>query len=542
MKLLLLQPPIQDFYDTDIRLQPIGLAYLKATVKKFLPHVDVIIRDYHHGRGRKTVSLPDELQYLREYYRFADRSPFSTFYHFYHFGASYQLIAEEVLKEKPDLVGISSLFTPYWREVLETARAIKKKWSCPILAGGSHVSADPLHLLQYPEIDFVIRGEGERPLVEFLKIWQENGDLDTVPNLGFKKNGLPVLNEVQDNYDLDTLPLPDLTDFDPNRYSCQKKPLTFIITSRGCPHHCAFCSVHLTFGQTYRRRNVEKIMDEIRYRYQQGYRVFDFEDDNLTFYLPEMKEICRRLVQLFPPGEIACTAMNGISYLSLDSELLNLMRQAGFRELNISLVSADIDILTGHHRSAALKKYSEVVHIAHELEFRIVSYQILGLPDDTLQSMVQTMIFNSRLPVLLGVSPFYLTPRMPIAARFPPLTPEDMIRSRLTALGYQGSGHNRDDLYTLFITARIINFLKGLEFDKLRVSLNEIVCQSKNKSTRAMSALKVLGSLVNEKILYAETAAGLKPIHKFKIHLFFDLWQKLEYITTRSNCRIQLEN
>ena len=55
MKVLLIQPPVQDFYDTDVRLQPIGLCYLKAAVKKHLPDIEVIIKDYHSGHGRKTV-------------------------------------------------------------------------------------------------------------------------------------------------------------------------------------------------------------------------------------------------------------------------------------------------------------------------------------------------------------------------------------------------------------------------------------------------------------------------------------------------------
>ncbi|HXK29200.1 MAG TPA: B12-binding domain-containing radical SAM protein, partial [Candidatus Binatia bacterium] len=60
MRVVLIQPPVQDFYDTDVRLQPIGLCYLKAAVKKHLPDVEVIIKDYHGGRGRRTVAIPNE--------------------------------------------------------------------------------------------------------------------------------------------------------------------------------------------------------------------------------------------------------------------------------------------------------------------------------------------------------------------------------------------------------------------------------------------------------------------------------------------------
>ncbi len=121
MKVLLIQPPVQDFYDTDVRLQPIGLAYLKAAINQLLPDVDVSIKDYHGGCGRKTVPMPKELRYLSDYYSVADKSPFSTFHRYYHFGKSFEEIESEIAAIAPDVVGISSLFTPYYREALEVA-------------------------------------------------------------------------------------------------------------------------------------------------------------------------------------------------------------------------------------------------------------------------------------------------------------------------------------------------------------------------------------------------------------------------------------
>ncbi len=542
MKLLLLQPPIQDFYDTDIRLQPIGLAYLKAVVKQYFPQIEVIIKDYHHGWGKHTAALPAELNFLKEYYLYPDHSPFSTFHHFYHFGASYTNIANEVFQLKPDLVGISALFTPYYQQVLDTAKAIKAKWNVMVLLGGAHVSADPQQMLQQAEIDYVIRGEGEKPLVEFLKAWLSNKDFARVPNLGYKTNGHLILNEREENFTLDDLPIPDLTDLDPQQYQYKKLPLTFIITSRGCPHNCSFCSVHQTFGQHYRRRSVNNIMAEIILRYQQGYRVFDFEDDNLTFDLPEMKTLCRQLIKSFPGAAITCTAMNGISYFNLDRELLQLMRQAGFQDLNISLVSSDAGVLSENRRADGLNRYMEVVQTAQELGFRIVSYQILGLPNESLQSMIQTIILTSRLPVLLGLSPFYLTPGTPVAANFPTLTSKEMICSRSTALGYGGSEHNRDDLYTLVISGRIINFLKGLKLDDAELSLNSLFSSFKAETPRTAGTLKLLKRLIDDRILFTDTIDGPKPVKRFKVNLFFDLWQKLEYITTRSQQRIILKD
>ncbi len=460
MKVLLIQPPVRDFYDTDVRLQPIGLCYLKAAVNKHLPEVEVIIKDFHAGRGRKTVKIPQELQYLTDYYPVADKSPFSTFHQYYHFGRPFDEIETEIAAIQPDVVGISSLFTPYYREALEVAQRVKRRLNIPVVVGGSHASAVPASLLASPHVDFVIRGEGEKPFVEFLKYLNGERSIEAVPNLAYKRIGEFVLNPIEDNFPIDDLPFPDLNDFTPDNYRYATKTMTFMITSRSCPHKCSFCSVHTTFGTSYRRRSLENVLEEIEVRYRQGYRVIDFEDDNLTYYKNTFKELCRRLIARFPNREMEFVAMNGISYLSLDDELLELMSAAGFSHLNLALVSSDKAVRETTKRPHTLQSYLKVVHKAHQLGFRIVSYQILGLPNESLESMIQTLAFNARLPVLLGASPFYRTPASPIA-RGLELSERDYIRARLTAMAVETDGFRREDLYTLFATTRIINFLKG---------------------------------------------------------------------------------
>jgi radical SAM superfamily enzyme YgiQ (UPF0313 family) len=460
MKVVLVQPPVQDFYDTDVRLQPIGLCYVKAAVKKYLPDVEVVIKDYHRECGRRTVPIPNTLKYLSEYYPVADQSPFSTFHQYYHFGRSFDDIENDVAALKPDVVGISSLFTPYYRESLELARRVKKRLNVPVVMGGSHASAVPESLLSSPDVDYVIRGEGEKAFVDFLQFLEGRKTIDAVPGLAYKQDGRFCFNPVGENFPTDEMPFPDLDDFASSRYALAGKPMTFMITSRSCPHKCSFCSVHTTFGEKYRLRPLENVLEEIELRYEQGYRVIDFEDDNLTYYKTTFKELCRRLIARFPRGALELVAMNGISYLSLDEEALELMARAGFSHLNLALVSSDKTVRETTKRPHTLGAYLKVVDKAFQLGFKIVSYQILGLPNESLASMIQTLAFNARLPVLLGASPFYQTPDAPIA-RGIDFTEDDYLRSRLTAMAVETGEFNREDIYTLFVTTRIINFLKG---------------------------------------------------------------------------------
>jgi radical SAM superfamily enzyme YgiQ (UPF0313 family) len=513
VKLVLVQPPIEDFYDTDVRLQPIGLAYLAGAVGEHLPEVKVEILDFHHGWGRRSVRLPRELSYLREYYPHHDESPFSTFHHYYRFGASDAEMAR-VLKEKnPDVVGISSLFTPYYREALGVARLAKEHTGALVVMGGSHVSADPQSVLREPAVDFVVTGEGEGALVALLRA------------VAAGATAARWFNQGASSEPIEMLPLPDLRSLRPESYRLRGRPMVFLVTSRSCPHRCSFCSVHATFGSRYRRVSVPRVLEEMKLRYREGYRVFDFEDDNLTYYKDEMKELCREIQKEFPLGDVELVAMNGISYLSLDAELLQLMKEAGFTRLNLALVSSDTSVLETTKRPHTVAKYLEVVEAAHRLGFEITSYQILGLPFEPLASMVQTLVFAARLPVLLGASPFYLTPGSPIQRQLGVTFSEaDYVRARLTAMAWEGRDFTRDDVYTLFITTRILNFLKS----------------DRRSSSRRALGQELLGTLLSTGTLLVASGKSRRPLTRFRSELFFEVWRQLRYATDLQGGRIEI--
>jgi radical SAM superfamily enzyme YgiQ (UPF0313 family) len=535
MKVLLIQPPVQDFYDTDVRLQPIGLCYLKAAVKKHLSDVDVIIKDYHGGCGRRTVAIPTELRYLTDYYPVADKSPFSTFHQYYHFGKPFDEIEAEIGEIRPHVVGISSLFTPYYREVLEVAARVKKRGNVPVIVGGSHASAAPETLLSSPNVDYIIRGEGEKAFVDFLRYLKGQKRIEEVPNLAYRKDSELAFNSLGDNFPIDELPFPDLSDLSPASYALAGKPMTFMITSRSCPHKCSFCSVHTTFGHDYRRRSLESVLEEIELRYREGYRAIDFEDDNLTYYKSIFKELCRRLIERFPKREMQFVAMNGISYLSLDDELLELMFNAGFSHLNLALVSSDKTVRETTKRPHTLEAYLKVVHGAARLGFKIVSYQILGLPNESLESMIQTLAFNARLPVLLGASPFYQTPASPIARGFD-LTNEDYVKARLTAMAVETNDFRREDIHTLFIATRIINFLKGLRLAD-SADLDELLDRPW-PDDRTRIGFELLRLLRKTNRLYFWTTKGLRENKRFDPEVFFRVLLQAGVIRCQTGQRI----
>lgn len=539
MKILLLQPPVQDFYDTDIRLQPLGLCMLKSAVREALPEVEVVVRDYHQGHGRRTIPIPPEFHYLKEYYPYPDSSPFCTFHEYYHFGASFEAIAAEIELEKPDLIGISSLFSPYHKEAASCAREIRKRVNSPIIMGGPHVSASPHSVLDDRNVDFIICGEGERPFVEFLRSYILGGPYDRVAGLGYRRGEKSVLNPLAEDQVFERLPFPDFSDLPPERYRLGNKPLCFITTSRGCPHRCAFCSVHLTFTGGFRRRSPDQVMLEMEKRYDEGYRIFDFEDDNLTSHRGDFIALLRLIMRRWKRGEISLKAMNGVSYLSLDPEILLLMKQAGFEDLNISLVSAVEQSLAALNRPHTIHKFLETVEHAHSLGFRIVAYQIVGLPFETPDMMAGTMALLAQIPVLIGVSIFYLTPGCPMAGIAPSRDMPDAFKARSTAMAIETSNFRRDDLYSLFITARIINFLKD-HTGGSEVTLEHAIESACTRGKRGRIGSELLSRLMGEKKLYAATPRGHMLLPRFRPELFFDVFRKARFIRTRKGGTIRL--
>src|SRR4030067_3655536 len=207
MKILLIQPPIQDFYQTSIRTQPIGLAYLAASLKAQGHEVEIL--DCQTER-KSSISIPPELSYLRDFYPFHDRSPFKLYTGYYHFGMGWKEIGQKIKDSKADAFGISSSFTPYHGEALEIARIIKE-WDQKkmVVMGGAHVSCDPEGVLQSPFVDYVVLGEGEiRFPVLIKKIEEKDLKENTgMDGIGYRLNGEIKVNPLQAFIkDLDSLP------------------------------------------------------------------------------------------------------------------------------------------------------------------------------------------------------------------------------------------------------------------------------------------------------------------------------------------------
>jgi hypothetical protein len=213
------------------------------------------------------------------------------------------------------------------------------------------------------------------------------------------------------------------------------------------------------------------------------------------------------------------------------------MRQAGFSQLNLALVSSDKAVRETTKRPHTVDAYLKVVDRATRFGFKIVSYQILGLPNESLDSMIQTLAFNARLPVLLGASPFYLTPDAPIA-RAVELTDPDYVRARLTAMAVETEEFHRDDIYTLFVTTRIINFLKGLSVPH-GADLMKLINQPWPE-TRTAVGFQLLRRLIQSQRLSFSTREGFAENRRFKTGILGSVLAKAGVIGCQNGRQIDV--
>lgn len=465
MKILLIQPPIRDFYQTTIRTQPIGLVYLAASLQSRGHEAEIL--DCQTEKKR-SIPIPSGLSYLRDFYPFNDRSPFKLYSGYYHFGMGWDEIKKRIEDSKVDVFGISSSFTPYHGEALAMAQIVKR-WARKkiVVMGGSHVSCDPEGVLESPFVDYIVLGEGEIRLPLLLeKIEKGHGmGIQEIDGIGYRIDGEVRINRLKTFVeDLDSLPHParDLLDLD--RYRIKKKRSTMIITSRGCPHGCTYCSTHLVMGASFRTRSPENVIQEmIDCMRQYGIRTFDIEDDNFTLDQERAKRLMGLIIETFGEQNLELTAMNGISFASLDEELLRLMRKAGFKTINLSFVSTAPTTRETMKRPKGVADFNKILRLVESLGLHVISYGIFGMPGQTIEEMVDTLIYLMGKRVLIGPSVYYPTPGTPLFRRCKEagMLPSLPSQWRSSALPIETKDFSRLDIVTLLRLTRSVNFIKA---------------------------------------------------------------------------------
>lgn len=315
----------------------------------------------------------------------------------------HERIVERVAAFAPDLVGLH-LKTLHVQPAYELAAVLADRF--PLVAGGPHATIVPDEPLAHG-FRWVVRGEGEDALVELADVIDGKRAPATVAGLTWIDRGLPRHNPSRPFIaELDRLspPLSALDLFDPSWYrpgsiAGEAPPPGGILSSRGCPQACTFCSNDVT-GRKFRYRSASSVAAEIELlRDRFGQRVFNFLDDSFAVGRRRVRELCDAIIGTGAPVWWSCTAHPA----HLDRDVLADMKRAGCAGVDIGMESADPGMLVRIGKGVTVERVLDVLGWCQDLGIHAVVNLMFGWPDETDAELDATIDFIERaLPVAGG--------------------------------------------------------------------------------------------------------------------------------------------
>lgn len=427
-------------------MEPLGLLYIKHELEK-KDYISCELYDCILSGKTKKLSTPEHFNYLKNIY-YEDYSYFSLLSKYFRLGDSSHKIINKVKSENYDLIVISSLFSAYYNDVEKLVKNIKQNCSAKIVLGGWAINTGKEELFKNSNADFFLTGNGEYNLPLLVDALQNKISLDEVAGLIYKKDNSVFYNKNSAYCKIsEEFPLRE------NKYYFNKKQISKVILSRGCLYKCKFCTIHR--NQDFSLRSIESIEKELKYLHSIGTEIINFEDDNLFSNKSYAKNLLTLLKKYHQKG-LTFAAMNGITAKNILPFIEDII-DAGFIELNLSLVTTDSSISKKTNRPFQLDTLEQVVKKVNG-RIKTLVFLILGLPSSTPEIIINDIINLAKLPLTIGVSPLYLLPEVPDLANLG--LPENRNLLRGSALYKFPKQFSREDIASLWKFVRMINKIK----------------------------------------------------------------------------------
>lgn len=323
-------------------------------------------------------------------------------------------VLSQALAVRAEVVGIYCMVT-LLDDSLWFARQLRAQTRL-LVVGGPLPTCDPVPFLEH--FDLVVRGEGEQTILDLLDAYRQGFDPGAVPGIVYRKktrepNEAEVIftQERPFTKDLDRIPFP-ARELLPNEQYIQharKKygySITTVMSTRGCPFRCEFCS-NVVFGGSYRERSPENVVDEIEEALRLGYDRISFADDVFTMKTDRVVSICAEILRRGLQFKWECLGRVD----SLDTPTALKMKQAGCTRIYFGIESANQDILQLMNKRITPAQAQCAVEIAHGADLEVGAFFILFYPGDTDATVLQTLHFATSLPLdYLGLSMPYPLP------------------------------------------------------------------------------------------------------------------------------------
>lgn len=313
---------------------------------------------------------------------------------FYIRSVSMKDLLNSMNRDKPGIIGISTT-TETYKSGMRLAGVIKQlSPSATVVMGGCHVTFEYEEALSSGNVDYAVRGEGEITFYELCNyLLRGEGDLKNINGISYMQDGRVVSNPAREFIcDLDSLPFPDRSLFDLDKYSYPAS----ISTSRGCPGRCIFCAAAALSGGRYRIRSAESIVDEIEYLVSLGYDHIHFIDDTMTAHRKRLNEI----IELIISRGLSISWAGESRVDGINKEMLKKMYASGCRGLQFGVEAGNQEMLDSLKKNITLEQVRNVFGWCAEIGIRPSSCLIIGQPFDTESSIRDTINIGLELQSL----------------------------------------------------------------------------------------------------------------------------------------------
>ena len=318
------------------------------------------------------------------------------------------LSAEEWINYTPGIIGISTLFTPSYYNMIDIAHVARNIFPNALIIAGGGVPTN-----MYNEIfrdstcfDALCYGEGEKPLLGLVEAIDKNEYLRT--HLSWITKG-QIENKQSFQHDfienLDEIPFYDYGILNTDEYglnptissyaSFDKKYIFHIATSRGCPHHCCFCSSHTIHGRKMRYHSVSRVREDLTcLRDQYGAKMIGFQDDHFM----ADKQRAFEIINIAKELEMPVFFQSGLALYALDRKMLETIKSAGLNQLVLAVESGSNRVIKEiMHKPINLSIIKRVISDCRQLGIDTDANILIGLPGETKQDIEDTRAFLKTL-------------------------------------------------------------------------------------------------------------------------------------------------
>lgn len=381
MKVLLINPNKllpKDFNLTQKSSPPLGLALIASIFKQEGFHVEVF--DFIAENAERVVPFCDDIIVQ---------------------GESIENFFINVNVREYDIIGFTLMFTNNWLANRELINQIKSFHpDCLTIAGGEHVSALPEFCLKTCDgLDFVVKGEGEGPLIEFCNSYKNQLEFKNITGLYSKTTKPTCLSKPNRLNDIELLPIPSWELFPLEKY--QQNKLSYgvsydvslpLIATRGCPYDCTFCSSPDMWGRSYKMRTVQSVVNEIDFLVK-TYNVSNVDFFDLTAIIKKewIVQLCKEIIKR--DIKITYQIPAGTRAEAIDFEVASLLKASGCKNITYAPESGSIKMLKDIRKKVNLNSMLKSIKESNDAGLKIKLNIIIGYPNEKAIDILKTLFF-----------------------------------------------------------------------------------------------------------------------------------------------------